>query len=98
MKTLNPWEVYTVFSEFGNNIKVRIFGGSHEPEIGVAITGLPCGTAIDLEDLQKFLDLRAPGNSPFATSRKEPDRANPGRESRSQTVVQLLPLEIPLPL
>ena len=66
-----------MFSEFGNKIKVRIFGGSHEPEIGVAITGLPRGTAIDLQELQKFLDLRAPGNSPFATSRKEPDRAQP---------------------
>lgn len=66
-----------MFSEFGKNIKVRIFGGSHEPEIGVTITGLPHSTVIDLEELQQFLDMRAPGNSPFATSRKEPDRAEP---------------------
>lgn len=66
-----------MFSEFGKNIKVRIFGGSHEPEIGVTITGLPPNTAFDLEKLQKFLDTRAPGNSPFATSRKEPDRVQP---------------------
>lgn len=66
-----------MFSEFGTNLKVRIFGGSHEPEIGVTITGLPRNTSIDLKELQKFLDTRAPGNSPFATSRKEPDQALP---------------------
>lgn len=67
-----------MFSEFGKNIKVRIFGGSHEPEIGVTITGLPPKTTIDMEKLQRFLDRRAPGNSPFATSRKEPDQVLPG--------------------
>lgn len=64
-------------SSFGNNIKVNIYGGSHEPEIGVIITGLPVGTSFDMEKLQKFLDRRAPGNSPFATPRKEPDTALP---------------------
>lgn len=66
-----------MFSSFGNNIKVTIFGGSHEPEIGVMITGLPVGTSFDMDELQKFLDRRAPGNSPFATPRKEPDKAVP---------------------
>lgn len=66
-----------MFSEFGKNMNIRIFGGSHEPEIGVTITGLPLHTSIDLAELQAFLDTRAPGNSPFATSRKEPDRAVP---------------------
>lgn len=66
-----------MFSSFGNNIKVTIFGGSHEPEIGVTISGLPKGTRFSMEELQSFLDKRAPGNSPFATPRKEPDRALP---------------------
>ncbi len=62
-------------STFGNNIKVTVFGGSHEPEIGVRINGLPAWAAdFDEERLQRFLDLRAPGNGPFATKRKEPDR------------------------
>ena len=62
-------------SSFGKNIKVTIFGGSHEPEIGVHIEGLPADAMeFDEERLQKFLDLRAPGNGPFATKRKEPDK------------------------
>lgn len=60
-------------SSFGKNLKVSIWGGSHEPAIGVDIEGLPIGTEIDMKTLQSFMDRRAPGNSPFATKRKEPD-------------------------
>lgn len=60
-------------SSFGKNLKVSIWGGSHEPAIGVDIKGLPIGTEIDMEELQRFLDCRAPGNSPFTTKRKEAD-------------------------
>lgn len=60
-------------SKFGKNIKVSIWGGSHEPSIGVDIEGLPKGTVIDMGQLKAFLKRRAPGNSPFATKRKEPD-------------------------
>lgn len=60
-------------STFGKNIKVSIWGGSHEPSIGVDIEGLPVGTSIDREELEAFLKRRAPGNSPFATKRKEAD-------------------------
>ena len=67
----------SVLSSFGKNIKVSIYGGSHEAEIGVIINGLPVGTSFDMDQLQKFLDRRAPGNSPFATPRKEPDPAVP---------------------
>ena len=66
-----------MLSSFGKNIQVDIYGGSHEPEIGVIIKGLPAGTQFDMDILQKFLDRRAPGNSPFATPRKEPDTAVP---------------------
>lgn len=60
-------------SSFGKNIIVSIWGGSHEPAIGVDIKGLPLGTEINMGKLQAFMDRRAPGNSPFATKRKEPD-------------------------
>lgn len=60
-------------SSFGKNLKISIWGGSHEPAIGVDIEGLPLGTEIDMVTLQAFMDRRAPGNSPFATKRKEPD-------------------------
>ena len=60
-------------STFGKNICVSIWGGSHEPAIGVDIEGIPVGTRIDMNQLRAFLKRRAPGNSPFATKRKEPD-------------------------
>lgn len=63
-------------STFGKNITVEIFGGSHEEIIGVTIKNFPISLPeIDMAKLQAFLDKRAPGNSPFATARKEPDKA-----------------------
>ena len=57
-------------------MKIRIFGESHAPEIGVEIEGVPKGTLIDGAELQAFLDRRAPGNGQggMSTPRKEPDR------------------------
>ena len=60
-------------SSFGKHCRVTIFGGSHEDRIGVTLEGFPRGFTPDLEMLQGFMNRRAPGNSPFATSRKEPD-------------------------
>lgn len=60
-------------STFGKNIKVSIWGGSHEPAIGADIEGIPVGTEINMTQLAAFLKRRAPGSSPFATKRKEPD-------------------------
>lgn len=61
-------------STYGERLRLTIFGQSHSPAIGVTIEGLPAGTVIDLERLQAFLDRRAPGQSPTATARREPDR------------------------
>ena len=57
-------------------MKIRIFGESHAPEIGVEMEGVPTGTRIDMEELQAFLDRRAPGNGQggLSTPRREPDR------------------------
>ncbi len=63
----------TITSSFGNNIKVYISGGSHQPYVSVDILGVPAGISISMEELQKFMDRRAPGNSKFATPRKEAD-------------------------
>lgn len=60
-------------SDFGKNIRLSIWGGSHEPAIGVDVEGFPVGTKIDKAELERFMKRRAPGNSPFATKRKEPD-------------------------
>ncbi|MCL2436670.1 MAG: chorismate synthase [Clostridiales bacterium] len=64
-----------MLSSFGQTVKVSVFGGSHEPAIGVTIEGLPKGQKIDMDRLQRFLARRAPGNNAFSTDRKEPDIA-----------------------
>lgn len=61
-------------SEWGHALHISVFGGSHEPELGVRMHGIPSGTPIDLAALQSFLDRRAPGNGVGSTARKEADR------------------------
>ncbi len=61
-------------SIFGNKIKVSVFGQSHSKAIGVTIDGLPAGIEIDIDELQEFLNRRAPGNNEFSTKRKEADK------------------------
>ena len=60
-------------SEFGRLLRVSVFGQSHGKAIGVNIDGLPAGEAIDLDELNAFLDRRKPGKSPLSTARKETD-------------------------
>ena len=45
-------------SEFGNILRVSVFGQSHGKAIGVNMDGLPAGEAIDREELNAFLDRR----------------------------------------
>lgn len=51
-----------------------IFGESHGPAIGVTISGLPAGLALDEDFIAAELARRAPGKSPLSTPRKEADR------------------------
>ncbi len=60
-------------TEYGKNIRIRIFGGSHSEEIGVIAEGIPAGIKIDRESLQKFMERRAPGRNQYSTQRREPD-------------------------
>ena len=60
-------------STYGKHIKISVFGASHAPEIGVTVEGLPAGEAVDLQELQAFLERRAPGRDEFSTARREPD-------------------------
>ena len=61
-------------SIYHGQLTVSIFGQSHAPAIGVTVDGLPAGERVDLEELQSFLERRAPGRGPWATTRKEGDR------------------------
>lgn len=58
---------------YGNNINLTIFGGSHDPEIGMTLTGFPAGIKLPEAELLAFMARRAPGQGPWATARKEPD-------------------------
>lgn len=58
---------------FGNNIKITIFGQSHSEAIGVIIDGLPAGFKIDTKKTAAFMARRAPGRNDLSTPRKEAD-------------------------
>ena len=59
--------------KIGRHLKLDVYGASHAPEIGMRLENFPAGIKIDIEELQKFMLRRAPGNSILATARKEPD-------------------------
>jgi len=54
-------------------MKYTIFGESHGPAIGITLTGVPAGLALDWEAVSREMARRAPGKSPTATARKEAD-------------------------
>ena len=59
---------------WGTLLRIHIFGESHGRGVGVVVDGVPPGTPIDMERIQKDLDRRRPGQSRFTTKRSEPDK------------------------
>ncbi len=60
-------------STFGNIFKVTTWGESHGKGIGVVVDGCPAGLSLCEADIQPYLNRRKPGQSKFATPRKESD-------------------------
>ncbi len=60
-------------SEFGNHLRVSIFGQSHGAAIGVVADGLPAGESVNMDDLARFMARRRPGKDTLSTSRQETD-------------------------
>lgn len=58
---------------FGEKVKITIFGQSHSEAIGVVIDGLPAGKKLDTEKINDFMARRAPGRNNISTTRKEAD-------------------------
>ena len=58
---------------YGSNIKLSIFGGSHDPEIGMVLEGFPAGVILTHDELMALMSRRAPGQGAWATTRREPD-------------------------
>ena len=61
-------------SIYGENLKLSIFGQSHSEAIGMSLEGIPAGLPVDTEQLQGFLQRRAPGQNAWSTPRKEADQ------------------------
>ncbi len=61
-------------STYGEMIRLSIFGQSHGAAIGMTLDGVPAGLPVDLNQLQEFLNRRAPGQNDWSTPRREEDR------------------------
>ncbi len=60
-------------SFYNNRLSLSIFGQSHGECVGMTLDGLPAGEVVDMNELQNFLDRRAPGRNAWSTTRKEAD-------------------------
>lgn len=60
-------------STFGTIFRISTWGESHGKGVGVVVDGCPAGLPLCEEDIQVYLDRRKPGQSKFATPRKEED-------------------------
>lgn len=60
-------------SIYGDLFTVSTWGESHGKGVGVVVDGCPAGICLCEEDIQKFLDRRKPGETKYATPRKEAD-------------------------
>lgn len=62
-------------STYGKRFTVTTWGESHGPALGAVIDGCPAGIPLNHELIQRDLDRRKPGQSPYATPRSEADQA-----------------------
>ena len=61
-------------NSFGTIFRITTWGESHGRAVGVVLDGCPAGLALAVEDIQKELDRRRPGQSRASTARKEEDK------------------------
>ncbi|MDB4979828.1 MAG: chorismate synthase [Myxococcales bacterium] len=61
-------------NSFGSLFRVTTFGESHGPAVGVIVDGCPPRLPITVEEIQRELDRRRPGQSHITTQRKEGDK------------------------
>ena len=59
---------------WGNKIKLSIFGESHGEGIGIVIDGIEPGIKINMDNIEKDMERRAPGRNSLSTQRKEGDK------------------------
>ncbi|MGA8898141.1 chorismate synthase, partial [Bradyrhizobium sp.] len=76
---------------FGHLFRVTTFGESHGIAIGCVVDGCPPQIPLTVEDIQRDLDRRRPGQSRFTTQRQEPDAVKilSGVMAHPETAVQV---------
>ena len=62
-------------SSFGHLFRLSTFGESHGGGVGVVVDGCPPRLPLTVEEIQRDLDRRRPGQSKITTPRDEADRA-----------------------
>jgi len=62
-------------SGFGHLFRIATFGESHGGAVGVVVDGCPPRLPLAVEEIQRDLDRRRPGQSKVTTPRAEPDQA-----------------------
>lgn len=62
-------------SAFGQLFRISTFGESHGGAVGVVVDGCPPRLPVTVDDIQRDLDRRRPGQSRITTPRSEPDQA-----------------------
>ena len=81
-------------SSFGTIFRITTWGESHGAGLGVVVDGCPAGLPLCEEDIQIFLNRRKPGQSKFATPRKEDDKVKSSpvslREKTTGTPISML--------
>ncbi|MFX1455151.1 MAG: chorismate synthase [Promethearchaeota archaeon] len=68
--------IIIVDNTLGTLFKITSFGESHGDLIGIVVDGTPAGFELDIDYIQKQLDMRKPGQSYLTTSRKEEDKVS----------------------
>ena len=61
-------------NSFGTLFSFTSFGESHGPAIGCVVDGCPPKIKLSVDEIQKELNKRKPGQSKFTTQRKEDDK------------------------
>ena len=61
-------------NSFGSAFRITTFGESHGPGVGVIIDGCPPRLPVTVEEIQRELDRRRPGQSAITTQRREADQ------------------------
>ncbi len=62
-----------VSSSFGQIFRLTTFGESHGVAVGAVVDGCPAGLPLSVDDIQRDLDRRRPGQSRLVTQRAESD-------------------------